>query len=162
MTAVAIREKHDGGLDDRASVRLWLRLLSCTMVIEKRVRRRLDERFATTLPRFDVLAALDRNGAMTMGALSEALLVSKGNVTALVQTLKADGLVVMTPSPTDKRASIVRLTPKGSTPFRRHGRGASSLDRRDARRRSTPDERAQLFALLGRLKTSIAAEEMPA
>ena len=26
----------------------------------------------------------------------------------------------------------------------------------------TPDERAQLFALLGRLKTSIAAEETPA
>jgi DNA-binding MarR family transcriptional regulator len=161
MTAAAIREKHDGGLDDRASVRLWLRLLSCTMVIEKRVRRRLDDRFATTLPRFDVLAALDRNGAMTMGALSQALLVSKGNVTALVQTLKGEGLVVMTPSPTDKRASIVRLTPKGITHF---------ADMAEAHHRwidamlgsLTSDERAQLFALLGRLKTSIAAEEMPA
>jgi DNA-binding MarR family transcriptional regulator len=160
MTAVAIREKHDGGLDDRASVRLWLRLLSCTMVIEKRVRRRLDERFATTLPRFDVLAALDRNGAMTMGALSQALLVSKGNVTALVQTLKADGLVAMTPSPTDKRASIVRLTPAGTAHF---------ADMAEAHHRWIDamlsglgaEERAQLFALLGRLKTSIAAEEMP-
>jgi DNA-binding MarR family transcriptional regulator len=125
------------------------------------VRRRLDERFATTLPRFDVLAALDRNGAMTMGALSQALLVSKGNVTALVQTLKAEGLVAMTPSPTDKRASIVRLTPRGIEDFaamaEAHHRWIdamlSGLD---------PEERAQLFALLGRLKTSIAAEEMPA
>ncbi|MDB5678583.1 MarR family winged helix-turn-helix transcriptional regulator [Sphingomonas bacterium] len=161
MTAAAIREKHDGGLDDRASVRLWLRLLSCTMVIEKRVRRRLDERFSTTLPRFDVLAALDRNGAMTMGALSQALLVSKGNVTALVQTLKAEGLVAMTPSATDRRASIVRLTPKGVTHF---------TDMAEAHHRWIDamlaalgaEERAQLFALLGRLKTSIAAEEMPA
>lgn len=161
MTAVAIREKHDGGLDDRASVRLWLRLLSCTMVIEKRVRRRLDDRYGTTLPRFDVLAALDRNGAMTMGALSQVLLVSKGNITALVQTLKVEGVIAMTPSPTDKRASIVRMTPKGTTHFAElaeaHHRWIDAmLAALDA------DERAQLFALLGRLKTSIAAEETAA
>ena len=56
-----------------ANVRLWLRLLGCTTQIEKRVQRGLAERFGSTLPRFDVLAALDRRGAgMTMGELSRA------------------------------------------------------------------------------------------
>lgn len=161
MSALGIREKHDGVPDDRSSVRLWLRLLSCTLVIEKRVRRRLDARFATTLPRFDVLAALDRAGEMTMGALSQALLVSKGNVTALVRTLQAEGLVALTPSPTDGRASIVRLTPKGATNFAEmadaHHRWIDAMLAGLGRA-----ERDQLFALLGRLKASIAIEEKQA
>ena len=157
MTAVAIREKHDGALGDHSSVRLWLRLLSCTMVIEKRVRRRLGERFDTTLPRFDVLAALDRSGAMTMGALSQALLVSKGNITAVVRTLKADGLIELGPS-SDRRASIVRLTSIGATQFDEMAEAHRGwIDAMFAT--LDADEREQLFALLGRLKTSIAAEE---
>jgi hypothetical protein len=59
-SAVAIPEKHGGELAGRSSVRLWLRLLSCAMAIEKTVQRRLAERFGTTLPRFDLLAALER------------------------------------------------------------------------------------------------------
>jgi len=100
MGTAAMREKHDGMLDRSASVRLWLRLLSCTMVIEKQVRRGLSDNFDTTLPRFDVLAALDRHPeGMTMGALSSSLLVSNGNVTALVQKLISDGHV----SPASRR-----------------------------------------------------------
>jgi DNA-binding MarR family transcriptional regulator len=115
--ALAIREKHDGALADRSSVRLWLRLLSCTMAIEKDVQRRFAGRGAT-LARFDVLAALDRDpGGMNMGALSRALLVSNGNVTQLVQKLAKDGLVRIAPSPADRRASIVRLTAKGRAEF---------------------------------------------
>src|SRR6185436_776653 len=115
--AFAIREKHDGALADRSSVRLWLRLLSCAMAIEKDVQRRFAVRGAT-LARFDVLAALDRSRqGMTMGALSRALLVSNGNVTQLVQKLARDGLVRMATSPADRRASIVRLTPKGRAEF---------------------------------------------
>jgi DNA-binding MarR family transcriptional regulator len=158
MSAAGIREKHDGVLDDRSSVRLWLRLLSCTMVMEKRVRRRLDAQFETTLPRFDVMAALDRAGEMTMGALSQALLVSKGNVTALVQTLKTEGMIELTPSPSDRRASIVRLTPRGTAHFaemaEEHHRWIDAMLAGLGRA-----ERDQLFALLGALKTSIAVEE---
>ena len=79
-----------------ANVRLWLRLLGCTTLIEKRLQRGLAERFATTLPRFDVLAALDRHGAgMTMGELSRALLVSNGNVTGIVKALARGGFVAL-------------------------------------------------------------------
>ena len=116
----AIPEKHDGELADRSSVRLWLRLLSCTMAIEKVVQRNLAERFDTTLPRFDVLAALARRGeGMAMGELSRALLVSNGNVTAIVRKLEADGHVAVARLATDRRSSIVRLTAAGERHFAR-------------------------------------------
>ena len=152
---VAIREKHDGALGDRSSVRLWLRLLSCTMAIEKDVQRRLGLEGAT-LARFDVLAALDRQrDGMNMGALSDALLVSKGNVTQLVQKLARDGLVRIAPSPADRRASIVRLTPRGRSDFARlaaahHDWIDSLLAGMDA------GERETLYQALGALKRSIA------
>ncbi|KQS04945.1 hypothetical protein ASG11_12365 [Sphingomonas sp. Leaf357] len=154
-TNLAISEKHGGGLDDRASVRIWLRLLSCTMTIEKLVQRRLGGEFASTLPRFDVLAALDRSdGGMTMGELSKALLVSNGNVTAIVQSLRRDALVLTASHPTDKRSSVVSLTPAGRAQFSvmaaaHHGwidDLFSSLD---------TSERDGLYAALGHLKASL-------
>jgi DNA-binding MarR family transcriptional regulator len=153
--ALAIREKHDGALADRSSVRLWLRLLSCTMAIEKDVRRRLAARGAT-LPRFDILAALDRAPAgMTMGALSRALLVSNGNVTQLVRTLAEDGLVRIAPSPADRRASIVRLTTRGRADFA--GLAAAHHDWIDELLGGMDaPERETLYHALGLLKRSIA------
>jgi DNA-binding MarR family transcriptional regulator len=153
--ALAIREKHDGALADRSSVRLWLRLLSCAMAIEKDVQRRFAARGAT-LARFDVLAALDRNRqGMMMGALSRALLVSNGNVTQLVQKLARDGLVRMTTSPADRRASIVRLTPKGRAEFA--GLAAAHHDWIDSLLADMDAERREnLYQALGDLKRSIA------
>ena len=153
--AVPIREKHDGALGDRSSVRLWLRLLSCTMAIEKDVQRRLGLEGAT-LARFDVLAALDRHrDGMTMGALSRALLVSNGNVTQLVQKLQKDGLVRIAPSPDDRRASIVRLTPRGQSEF--SGLAAAHHDWIDALLAGVDAEtREILYSALGSLKRSIA------
>ena len=138
-----IREKHDGALGDRSSVRVWLRLLTCTMAIEKEVQRRFAER-GMTLPRFDVMAALDRRGGMKMGALSRSLLVSNGNVTQLVQKLVRDGLVELRKPPADRRASIVRLTPKGKQQFDRLAARPSGLDRPDGRRPGFHPARAAL------------------
>jgi DNA-binding MarR family transcriptional regulator len=153
--ALAIREKHDGALADRSSVRLWLRLLSCTMTIEKDVQRRFAARGAT-LARFDVLAALDRHPqGMTMGALSRALLVSNGNVTQLVQKLAKDGLVRITTPPNDRRASIVRLTAKGRAEFA--GLAAAHHDWIDALVADMDaGSRENLYQALGDLKRSIA------
>jgi DNA-binding MarR family transcriptional regulator len=151
---VAIREKHDGALGDRSSVRVWLRLLSCTMAIEKEVQRRFADR-GMTLPRFDVLAALDRHGEMNMGALSQALLVSNGNVTQLVQKLVRDGLVEMHKPPQDRRASIVRLTPEGRQLFSRLARSHQDwIDQLLGGLDFTQRER--LYVALGVLKMSIA------
>ena len=151
---VPIREKHDGALGDRSSVRVWLRLLSCTMAIEKEVQRRFAEH-GMTLPRFDVLATLDRHGEMTMGSLSEALLVTNGNTTQLVQKLVRDGLVEARRLPEDRRTSLVKLTDEGRQQFRRLARAHSDwIDQMLGDLNFTQRER--LYVALGVLKLSIA------
>ncbi len=105
--------------DHKTELRLWLRLLTCTTLIETEVRRRLRDQFDVTLPRFDLLAQLDRapNG-MTLGELSQRMMVSNGNITGLVDRLSAQRLIVRRPSPTDRRVQIVSLTPDGRRFFR--------------------------------------------
>lgn len=153
--AVPIREKHDGALGDRSSVRVWLRLLSCTMAIEKEVQRRFADQ-DMTLPRFDILAALDRKpDGLSMGALSRALLVSNGNVTQLVQKLARDGLVEIRPLPSDRRSSIVRLTDQGQERFQQLA--ASHHNWIDAMLVGLDyTQRERLYVALGVLKMSIA------
>jgi DNA-binding MarR family transcriptional regulator len=156
VTAPSIPEKHNGELDDRGSVRLWLRLLSCAMTIEKIVRRRLEVEFGTTLPRFDVLAALERNDGMTMGSLSRALLVSNGNVTGVVKALAEDGLVTVEALAHDRRSSLARLTPAGRSHFA--GLARAHHDWIDELMAGVPaDEREHLYRALGRLKLSLGA-----
>ena len=156
-----LREKHDGNLgiaaSNRDAVRLWLRLLSCTMVIEKRIKRGFADRFVTTLPRFDILAALDRAEAgLSMGALGRALLVSNGNITGLIQTLIRDGDVEMTTAPSDRRTAIVTLTEAGRTRF--NALAAAHHGWIEAMFAGvSPAETAQMLALLDTLKTSIAS-----
>ena len=156
---IALREKHERLGDGRDNVRLWLRLLSCAMVVEKRLKRRFAERFGTTLPRFDVLAALDRGPeGMTIEALSRALLVSNGNVTALVQTLIKDGWASLGSAPGDRRASIVALTAAGRAAF--DDMAAAHHDWIDRwLGRLDPAERTALYGLLGKLKDSIAEDQ---
>jgi len=105
--------------DHKTELRLWLRLLTCTTLIENEVRKRLREEFDATLPRFDLLAQLDRapNG-ITLGELSQRMMVSNGNITGLVDRLAAQGLIRRKPLPTDRRVQIVSLTPQGSRFFR--------------------------------------------
>jgi DNA-binding MarR family transcriptional regulator len=103
---------------DHAALRLWLRLLSCTATIERHVRERLRVRFDTTLPRFDMMAQLNREPrGLKMTELSRRLMVTGGNVTGLTDQLVAEGLVVRRGIPGDRRAYNVRLTPKGKRQF---------------------------------------------
>jgi DNA-binding MarR family transcriptional regulator len=105
--------------DHEHELRLWLRLLTCTTLIEGEIRSRLRENFDVTLPRFDLMAQLDKapNG-MTLGELSQRMMVSNGNVTGLVERLVSLNLVERTPAPNDRRAMIVTLTPEGRRTFR--------------------------------------------
>lgn len=116
--AAPLQEKHDGAPHSKLSLRLWLRMLSCVMVVEKNVRRQLVDQFATTLPRFDLMAALDRRSdGMVMSELSKSLMVSSGNVTSVVDRLIEDGFVTRTTDENDRRSIIVKLTPKGRKDF---------------------------------------------
>jgi DNA-binding MarR family transcriptional regulator len=101
----------------RSRLRLWLRILGVARVIEAELRERL-RALDTTLPRFDVMAALSRTPeGLKMSALSGVLRVSNGNVTGIVDRLEADGLVVREPVEGDRRAFLVRLTPRGEAEF---------------------------------------------
>ena len=105
--------------EHKDELRLWLRLFACKEVIESEVRRRLRDSFDVTLPRFDLMAQLYRAPkAMTLGELSQRMMVSNGNVTGLVDRLLEQGLLSRRPSPKDRRAQLVSLTSEGRRFFR--------------------------------------------
>lgn len=136
-------------------LRLWLRLLTLTNLMEAEIRNGLRLAFDTTLPRFDLLAALHKAGTpLTMGELSRRLMVSNGNTTGLAERLEEEGLVERTRPPGDKRTQYVALTPAGQSLFAtmaaRHEQwvAAAFADLNDA-------EAAQLMDLLAKAKTSV-------
>jgi DNA-binding MarR family transcriptional regulator len=99
-------------------LRLWLRLLKSSRTIEAHLRDNFRTEFATTLPRFDVMAALSRfEDGLKMSQLSDVLRVSNGNVTGIVDRLAQDGFLVRVPVPGDRRASLVRMTKRGLEEF---------------------------------------------
>ncbi len=104
--------------DDHSALRIWLRLLTCTQLIERRVRSSLREQFSTTLPRFDLMAQLERHTeGLKMGELSRLLMVTGGNVTAIVDQLEKEGMVERSDEPADRRAFRIRLTRAGEKTF---------------------------------------------
>ncbi len=104
--------------DDHLALKLWLRLLSSTTQIESEIRRRLRARFGISLARFDYMAQLYRHrDGLKMKALSRYLMVTGGNVTGLTDELERDDLVQRDSDPADRRAWLVRLTPKGRRAF---------------------------------------------
>ena len=114
----ALPDRLGGAPDGKRSLRLWLRLLTCSTRIEQTVSQRLRDEFGSTLPRFDMLSALDRAGeaGLTMGEVSRMLMVSNGNVTGLATRLKADGLIEPLAG-TDRRVQRVRVTAEGRARF---------------------------------------------
>ena len=99
-------------------LRLWLRLLTCTQLIEKQVRTDLREQWGTTLPRFDLMAQLERApDGLRMNELSRRMMVTGGNVTGITDQLEAEGLVERVEVEGDRRAYRVRLTPRGRRQF---------------------------------------------
>ncbi len=106
--------------DHGDALRLWLRLLTCTTLIEGEVRRQLRERFKVTLPRFDLMAQLDKAPeGMTLSDVSRRMMVSNGNVTGLVERLVESGHIDRRTSETDRRVQVIRLTRLGRAEFRK-------------------------------------------
>jgi DNA-binding MarR family transcriptional regulator len=100
------------------ALRLWLRLLATTQMIEKDIRSRLREQFDTTLPRFDLMAQLERMpDGLKMNELSRRMMVTGGNVTGITDQLVQEGLVDRVDVEGDRRAYRVRLTPRGRKVF---------------------------------------------
>jgi DNA-binding MarR family transcriptional regulator len=143
--------------DHGDDLRLWLRLLTCSTLVETEVRRRLREEFDFTLPRFDLLAQLERaDEGMVLGEISKRMMVSAGNLTALVERLVESGHIKRTTSPSDRRVQIITLTDFGRGAFRkmadRHGEWIGALFKHLSSR-----DRAALIKELAKLKSSIRA-----
>ncbi|MFZ3357762.1 MAG: MarR family transcriptional regulator [Xanthobacteraceae bacterium] len=108
--------RHENG--SKARLRLWIRLLRVSRMIEGTTRERLKSQFNATLPRFDVMAALYRRpDGMLMSEISRYLMVSNGNVTGIVDRLVAEGFVVRSQRNGDRRTSFIKLTRKGQSAF---------------------------------------------
>src|SRR5207247_3944 len=110
----------DTAADHKAELRLWLKLLGLTNLIEGEIRRRLRERFDVTLPRFDLMAQLERAPAgLSLTEASRRMMVSNGNITGLVETLLASGHLRRTTMPHDRRSQVITLTSRGRREFGR-------------------------------------------
>jgi DNA-binding MarR family transcriptional regulator len=134
------------------ALRLWLRLLTCTQLVEKRLRGALREQFDTTLPRFDLMAQLERvPEGLRMNELSRRLMVTGGNVTGITDQLVAEGLVERIEVAGDRRAFRVRLTDTGRQSFRAMARAHEDWIV-DAFSALGPDDIATLHRLLGQVK----------
>jgi DNA-binding MarR family transcriptional regulator len=143
--------------DHHQALRLWLRLLACTGLIESEIRSRLRSEFGTTLPRFDLMAQLERHpSGLRMTELSRRMMVTSGNITGITDQLVDEGLVRRDADASDRRAFVVKLTPAGRRVFDRMaaahegwivelfaGLGAGDMQR--------------TYALLAKLKTHVAA-----
>jgi len=101
-------------------VRLWLKILKTQSAIEQQIRNSLRNEFDTTLPRFDVMSALDRfPEGLRMTEISGLLKVSNGNVTGIVERLTQDGLALRIAVRNDRRVQRVKLTRKGKAAFKK-------------------------------------------
>ena len=152
MEARARDDHHD-------ALRLWLRMLTCTQLVEQRVRSNLREQFETTLPRFDLMAQLERApDGLKMNELSRRMMVTGGNVTGITDQLEAENMVQRVPVEGDRRALLIRLTPTGRKAFAAMAEAhegwiveaLSGLSEREIQ---------SLHALLGKVKQRINSSE---
>ena len=140
---------------EKEGLRLWLRIVSCTQVVEQEIRAMLREKFDTTLPRFEVLSALDRVAdGLTMSELSNWLMVSKGNVTGIAERLSEDGYIRREPTPTDRRSFVVTLTGKGRKTYKEMELEYESLLDK-LFNDMTPDDSDMFAGLLAKVKESV-------
>lgn len=150
------------GADDHQSLKVWLRLLSCSTQVETEIRKRLRAEFGITLARFDFLAQLHRHpGGLRMSALSRYLMVTGGNVTGLTDELEKEGLVERLAQPDDRRSFRVALTPRGRSTFELIAAVHEGWVV-DIFAGLSTTQKSQLLDLLGRLRVQLADIQHPA
>ena len=145
--------------DHHQSLKLWLRMLSCTVRIENEIRSRMRTTFDITLPRFDLMAQLERHpDGLRMGELSRRMMVTGGNITGITDQLEQEQLVVRVPDAKDRRVFTVKLTDEGRRIFAamavvHEGWIAELLQDMPSQ------DKAQLIALLSQMKQHLNTSE---
>ena len=145
--------------DQHASLRLWLRLLSCTTRVEDKIRQKLRESFDITLPRFDLMAQLERHpDGLSMGELSRRMMVTGGNITTIVDQLEKEKLVLREVGANDRRSFTVKLTQAGKDAFTDMAIAHEAWVA-DMFEGLSVDQQSQLHTLLGAMKKNLQKQE---
>ena len=145
--------------DHHQSLKLWLRMLSCTNKIETEIRSRLRTEFGITLPRFDLMAQLERHQeGLRMGELSKRMMVTGGNITGITDQLEQENLVARVPDPKDGRAFSVKLTPAGRKAFAQMAEVHESWVA-ELLQEISQEDKGQLIELLSQMKGHLYARE---
>ena len=145
--------------DQHASLRLWLRLLSCTTRVEDKIRQKLRESFDITLPRFDLMAQLERHpDGLTMGELSRRMMVTGGNITTIVDQLEKEKLVVREVGVNDRRSFTVKLTQAGRDAFADMAIAHEAWVA-DLFEGLSVNQQTELYTLLGAMKKNLQKQE---
>ncbi len=158
-SVVHIDHEFRAHADQHASLRLWLRLLSCTTRVEDKIRHKLRETFDITLPRFDLMAQLERHpDGLGMGELSRRMMVTGGNITTIVDQLEKEQLVLRQVGLSDRRSFTVKLTQAGREAFANmavaHEEWVADLFSG-----LSNNQQSQLYTLLGAMKKNLEKQE---
>ena len=145
--------------DQHASLRLWLRLLSCTTRVEDKIRQKLRESFDITLPRFDLMAQLERHpDGLSMGELSRRMMVTGGNITTIVDQLEKEKLVIREVGVNDRRSFTVKLTQAGKDAFTDMAIAHEAWVA-DLFEGLSVSQQTELYTLLGAMKKNLQKQE---
>jgi DNA-binding MarR family transcriptional regulator len=145
--------------DQHASLRLWLRLLSCTTRVEDKIRQKLRESFDITLPRFDLMAQLERHpDGLSMGELSRRMMVTGGNITTIVDQLEKEKLVIRVVGVNDRRSFTVKLTKAGKDAFTDMAIAHEAWVA-DLFEGLSVSQQTELYTLLGAMKKNLQKQE---
>ncbi len=145
--------------DQHASLRLWLRLLSCTTRVEDKIRQKLRESFDITLPRFDLMAQLERHpDGLSMGELSRRMMVTGGNITTIVDQLEKEKLVLREVGANDRRSFTVKLTHAGKDAFTDMAIAHEAWVA-DLFEGLSVSQQTELYTLLGAMKKNLQKQE---
>ena len=145
--------------DHHQSLKLWLRMLSCTVRIENEIRSRLRATFDITLPRFDLMAQLERHPqGLRMGELSKRMMVTGGNITGITDQLEQEQLVVRVPDARDRRVYTVKLTGEGRRAFAEMAKVHESWIA-ELLQDMPADDKSRLITLLSQMKQHLTTSE---
>ena len=138
-----------------SGIRVWLVLMKAHRSLERHARRSI-EAFGLGISDFAILELLLHKGPQMVNTIGRRVALTSGSITSAVDRLEAQGRVVRSDHPTDRRSRVVSLTPLGTADitkaFALHTKAMN-----DAARGLSSDERGTLAELLKKL--GITAEE---
>jgi len=141
------------------SIGVWVRILRVYTVISTEIRRKVSKK-GLTLPQLYVLTTLGLQGDMPLGKLGRELLVTKGNITPIVDHLERDEFVIRDRDQKDRRKMWVRLTSKGER-FFEEIISAYEEEFVPLMNRLSQEELKQLSQLLKKMTEGIARDKRP-